>query len=236
MQTAPFQKYLLSWNVACVAAGPPTTKNGARSKQAKEFEHFLRDLGRDHCWSILCMQEFTSSNGDLVTETTEGQRVFATPPCPVQRLLATVVAAAFRKCIVNSSFRVTGRNCSIDVCWERKKFRVICSHLNPGSVMHMYARDLEDLSMLVTSRVNGAHVHICVDAQTLLGTAVLGSASSNIGSATTVTHRAEKQRLLECFIMEHSLTATNTFSNDDDRNTNIYTCNYHGADRLHPVI
>ena len=28
--------------------------------------------------------------------------------------------------------------------------------------------------------------------------------------------------------MEHLLTATNTFNNDDDRNTNIYTCNYHG--------
>ena len=26
--------------------------------------------------------------------------------------------------------------------------------------------------------------------------------------------------------MEHLLTATNTFSNDDDRNANIFTCNY----------
>ena len=146
--------------------GRQRQKNGARSKQAKEFEKFLRDLGRDHCWSILCMQEFTSSNGELVTETTEGHREFATPPCPGQRRLAIVVAAACAKCIVNSSSRVRGRNCSIDVCWERKKFRVICSHLNPGSVMHMYARDLGDLSMLVTSPVKDAHVHVCVDAQT----------------------------------------------------------------------
>ena len=29
--------------------------------------------------------------------------------------------------------------------------------------------------------------------------------------------------------MEHLLTATNTFSNDVDRNTNIYTCNYNGC-------
>ena len=47
--------------------------------------------------------------------------------------------------------------------------------------------------------------------------------------ATTVTHRAEKHRLLECFIMEHLLTATNTFNNEDDWNTNIYTCNYYGC-------
>ena len=67
--------------------------------------------------------------------------------------LGDCVAAAFTKCIVNSSFRVRGRNCSIDVCWETKKFRVIC--LNPGSVMHMYARDLEDLRMLVTSTGEG---------------------------------------------------------------------------------
>ena len=31
--------HLLSWNVACIPAGPPTTKNGACSKQAKEFEN-----------------------------------------------------------------------------------------------------------------------------------------------------------------------------------------------------
>ena len=103
------------------------------------------------------------------------------------------------------------------------KLRVICSHLNPGSVMHMYARDLEDLRMLVTSRWKDAHVHTCVDAQTGLGTGILGAASSNVGPATTVTHRVEKQRPLECFIMERLLTATTTFSNDDDRNANIYT-------------
>ena len=39
----------------------------------------------------------------------------------------------------------------------------------------------EDLRMLVTSRMKDAHVHICVDAQTGLGTGVLGSTSSNIG-------------------------------------------------------
>ena len=171
--------YLLSWNVACVPAGPPTTKNGARSKQAKEFENFLRDLVKDHCRSILRMQEFISSNGELVTETTEAHQVFATPPCSGQRRLAIVVAAAFRKRIVNSSFWVRRRNCSFVVCSERKKFRVICSHLDPRSVMHMYARDLEDLSMLVTTRVNDAHVHICVYAQTGLGTRVQSASSWN---------------------------------------------------------
>ena len=31
------------------------------------------------------------------------------------------------------------------------------------------------------------------------------------------------------FHHEHLLTATENFSNDDDRNTNIYTCNYYGC-------
>ena len=157
------------------------------------------------------------------------------------RCLAMVVAAEITSCVVNGSFCVKGRSCAIDVCWEGKKFRVICSHLNPGSVMHMHAGDLEDLRSLVTSRVKDADVHICVDAQTGLGTGIPGAGSRNIGTATTVAHRAEKQRLLECFTMEHLLTATNTFSNDDDRNANIYTCNYNGCqrtttDRLHLVI
>ena len=106
-----------------------------------------------------------------------------------------------------------------------KEFRVICSHLNPGSVMHMYARGSEDLRMFVTSLVKDAHVHICVDAQTGLGTGIPGAASRNIGPAITATHRAEKQRLLEWCIMEHLLTATNTFSNDEERNANICTRN-----------
>ena len=37
----------------------------------------------------------------------------------------------------------------------------------------------------------------------------------------------KKQRLLECFIMENMLTATNIFRNDDDRDASIFTCNYH---------
>ena len=130
---------------------------------------------------------------------------------------------------MNSSFRVRGRNCSVDVCWERKKCRVICSHLNPGSVGRMYLRHLEDISMLVSTWVKDAHVLFCVDAQTGLGTGVPGPPSSNIGTATTLTHRVEKQRLLECFIMGHSLTATNTFSNNAARNTNVHTCNCNGC-------
>ena len=131
--------------------------------------------------------------------------------------------------IVNRSFRVRERNCSVDVCWEWKKFCVVCSHLSPESLGHMYARDLEHLSMLVTTRLKDAHVHICVDAQTGLGTGVPGPPNSNIGTATTLAHRAEKQRLLECFVMEHSLTATNIFSNNDASNTNIYMCNHNGC-------
>ena len=52
---------------------------------------------------------------------------------------------------------------------------------------------------------------------------------SDVGLSTTVTHRAEKQRVLECLIMEQLLTATNTFSDDDDRNANINMCNYNGC-------
>ena len=61
-------------------AGPPLTRGGAVSKQAKEFAQLLRDVGRDYHRSILCLQEFTASNGEVVTETAQGHRVFATPP------------------------------------------------------------------------------------------------------------------------------------------------------------
>ena len=146
--------------------------------------------------------------------------MFATLPCSGKRRLAIVVGRCLQRMYCEQLLPGQREKLLVDVCWERMKFRVICSHLNPGSVEHMYG-DAEDLSMLVTTRVKDAHVHICADAQTRLSTVVPCPPKSNIGTATTVTHRAEKQRLLECFIMENSLTATNTFSNNDARNTTM---------------
>ena len=42
------------------SGGPPLTKRGACSKPAKTLAKFLRDLGKDHRWSTLCVHEFTS--------------------------------------------------------------------------------------------------------------------------------------------------------------------------------
>ena len=127
------------------------------------------------------------------------------------------------------SFCVRGRSCCLDVCWEGKTFRVICSHLSPTNVIHVYAKDLEDLRVLTNSREEGSAVHICVDAQTGLGTTPPRPYCENIGMATTVTHRAEKRRLLWKFIMENMLTATHTFDTEEDGIKNdIYTCYYNG--------
>ena len=146
----------------------------------------------------------------------EWRQVFATPPCKGQLRLAIVVAAETVPHVIGGSFCVKGRNCALDVCWEGKKFRVICSHLNLSSVMHLYAKDLDDLRSLVSSRASDTHVHICVDAQTGLGTMPPRPLGTNIGTATTVSHRVEKQRMFECYIMENLLTATNTFRFEDD--------------------
>ena len=193
----------------------PLTKGGSVSKQAKHFSQFLRDFERGDHWSILCLQEFTASNGDVVTETAEGHRVFASPPCKGQGRLAIVVGAETLPCVVGGSFCVKGKNCALGVCWEGKKFRVILSHLNPSNVMHLRANDLDDLRSLVTSRGSDMHVHICVDAQTGLGAIPSRPKSANIGTATTVSHRVEKQRLLKNLIMENLLTATNTYGNHE---------------------
>ena len=52
--------------------------------------------------------------------------------------------------------------------------------------------------------------------------------AQSLVTATTVTHRVEKQRMLERFIMENLFTATNTFHFEDDVATNIYTWSYNG--------
>ena len=58
---------------------------------------------------------------------------------------------------------------------------MICSHLNPSSVMHLHAMDLDDLRSLVSSRGSDTHVHLGVDAQTGLGTMPPRPHSTNIG-------------------------------------------------------
>ena len=227
--------HLLSWNVAQVLAGPARAKSGAVSTEAKGFQQFLRDLVKDYRWSILCLQEFTASNGEVVTETAEGHRVFATPPCKGQRRLAIVVAAETLPFVIGGSFCGKGRNCALDVCWEGKKFRVICSHLSPSSVLHAYAKEIYDLRTLVNSRGMDTEVLICVDAQTGLGTWPPRPYSANIGTATTVSLRVEKQRMLYNLIMENTLTATNTF-HFEEGNNNIYTCNYNGNHEPQQIV
>ena len=52
---------------------------------------------------------------------------------PLRRLSVTgCVAAEALPFVVGGSFCVKGRNCALDVCWEGKKFRVICSQSTPS--------------------------------------------------------------------------------------------------------
>ena len=115
--------------------------------------------------------------------------MFATPPWKGQRRLAIVVAAETLPFMIDGSFRVQGRNCALDVWREGKKFRVICSLSSPSSVLHAYAKDLSDLRTLLNSRCAESEVHICVDAQTGLGTWPTRPFSENIGT-TTVSHHS----------------------------------------------
>ena len=73
---------------------------------------------------------------------------------------------------------------------RKKMFRVTCSHLGPGSVVHLYAGDWKDFRTLVASQ--NAHVYSCVDAQ--MGPGVTGGIGTHVirvGIAATITHRPE---------------------------------------------
>ena len=122
--------HILSWNVPQVPAGPPRDRCGNISQTARDFEIFLRGLVKMFPWSILCLQVFQASNGEVVTETSEGHRVFATPPCKGQLRLAIVVSTEVLTSVKMDSLCVKGRNCSLDVAWEGNKFRAVCSHLS----------------------------------------------------------------------------------------------------------
>ena len=155
----------------CVdSSGAAERKNGIISQQARDFEMLFRDLVKDYSWSILCSQEFTASNGEVVSESSEGHKVLVTPPCKKQLRLAIVVSAEVVVPVKVDTCRVRRRNCSLGICWEGKKFRVICSHLLLTSVSHENAKDLVDLRALTNTREEGSAVHICVDAQMGLGT------------------------------------------------------------------
>ena len=86
---------------------------------AQNFATVLRDLGKDQRWSSHRQLEI------WVTEPAEGHQVFATPPCPVQRHLAIVVAAEVTPWIISGTFSVKEKLCARLL----QRFRVICSHL-----------------------------------------------------------------------------------------------------------
>ena len=61
--------------------GRPEEITGTPRNSREILRPFLRDLGKDFSRSMLCSQEFTASNGEVVTETSQGHKIFAAPPC-----------------------------------------------------------------------------------------------------------------------------------------------------------
>ena len=129
----------------CTGSDGAAADSGACSKQATEFAQFSRHFGKDYLGQFFFLARIHR------VEWRCGQRLRRVAAC-LQRLHATgqlrlpmVVAAENVPHVIGGSFCMKGRNCAVDVCWEVKKF-------NPSSVMHLYARDLEDLRSLVSSR------------------------------------------------------------------------------------
>ena len=114
--------YLLSWNVACVPAGRPLTKNGACSQTR---ESVCKNPARS--WSEIIAGQFYPCKNSLRQTANWSLRRPRDTGC-FQRLHArgsdawrSCVAAEITSCVVNGSFCVKGRSCAIDVCWEGKQ-------------------------------------------------------------------------------------------------------------------
>ena len=211
------------------SSGAAERENGNISQQARDFEIFLRDLEKDYSWSILCVAGIHSVKWRSGFKTSEGHKAFVYASMQEAAAFGHLVSAEVLVPVKVDSFRVRRRNCSLGICWEGKKFRVICSHLLLTSVSHENAKDLVDLGALTNAREEDSAVHICVDAQTGLGTTPPRPFRENIGMAMGVLHRAGKRRLLKNFIMENMLTATNTYDTEIvGIKRNIYTCSFNG--------
>ena len=121
--------------------------------------------------------------------------VLKTPQTPLQNsceIWERIIAGQFYAC-KNSPRRMAN--------WSPRRLR------DTGCLqrLHAWASDAwRSLSQLASRHASfaappasgekDAHVHIGVDAQTGLGTGILGTGSRNIGTATTVTYRAEINR------------------------------------------
>ena len=67
--------------------GAADDRGWSRFKESQRVRTFFARSGKDHHRSMLCMEEFSAMNGELVTETSEGHWVFATLPCKGQLAL-----------------------------------------------------------------------------------------------------------------------------------------------------
>ena len=109
---------------------------------------------------------------------------------------------------------------------ERKKCRAICFHLTTGALCTC-VRGLGSTTFPGgISRAQSSSPHV------LMPRLALGLQSLGLDAVTVVQRQRlptvpKKRKLFECSIMEHLLSAKNTFKNDDST-ADILICNYHG--------
>ena len=172
----------LSWNVACVPTEPLLTKRGASSRHAQHFAFFFVIWDR-----ILAGQHYACMNPLGRMENWLEKLRLSSKPKSVH--------------VLSVALSVPRREALHSPPAGRRGFRVICAHLNTGSVIHKYAF----FKTFARWRCPARKMHMVTFVWTpRLGTEPLRSGSRNIGTGKTITHRSEKQRLLEYFIMELS--------------------------------
>ena len=98
----------------------------------------------------------------------DGHKAYISPAVPGMRAMAIVVNSDFLQYVVEDSFLISGRACSLRFAWGGWSLVLVCAHLSPKNSFVLYSQSLTDMKELIDAHPND-YVVLAVDAQDGVG-------------------------------------------------------------------
>ena len=86
--------------------------------KATKFGEFLEDFGKEVCWDVIVLQEFTAAKDVEVFMNKTAHKVILTSPVEGSRACGIVIHQNIKHCIIPGSGIFKARAASVCIHWE----------------------------------------------------------------------------------------------------------------------
>jgi len=184
-----------------------------------ELEDFVTNSSQELAWDLICLQEMSAVG---CRDLSSGHRIFSSPRADGQKSIGFIISAAYAAFVVADSFVCRGRSCRLDLNVGGSRFRLISSHLDPGTNLDDYECSVNDLEFLFCKDPAVTNL-ISVDAQTQVGH-LRGYDNERVIGPYALGPRGAKSEVLIGFAERHDLCFANTYRNA--KLSDKWTCHF----------